>query len=154
MPPGRGKTHLLRDGAVAREGASANAYVALPQCAMSKLLLNLRNVPEDEADDVRDLLDANGIAFYETPPSMWGISAGGIFVTHDAAIAEAKRLMAAYQQQRQIRVRAEHAAAVRDGTADSFRSQLRREPLRVALAVLGIVAALALLFVVPFVLMR
>ncbi|MCX7041690.1 MAG: DUF6164 family protein, partial [Gammaproteobacteria bacterium] len=32
---------------------------------MSKLLLNLRNVPDDEADDVRALLDAHGIAYYE-----------------------------------------------------------------------------------------
>lgn len=135
-------------------GADGNAPQRRLQCAMSKLLLNLRNVPDDEADDVRALLDANRIAFYETPPSMWGISAGGIFVTHDAAIVEAKRLMAAYQQQRQIRVRAEHAAAVRDGTAASFRTQLRDEPVRVALAVLGILAALALLFIVPFVLMR
>ena len=29
---------------------------------MSKLLLNLRNVPDDEADDVRAMLDENGIA--------------------------------------------------------------------------------------------
>ena len=48
---------------------------------MSRLLLNLRNVPDDEADDVRALLDSNRIAFHETRPSMWGISAGAIFVT-------------------------------------------------------------------------
>lgn len=46
-----------------------------------KLLLNLRNVPEDEADVLRALLDAHGIAYYESRPGMWGISAGGIFVT-------------------------------------------------------------------------
>ena len=120
---------------------------------MSKLLLNLRNVPGEEADDVRAMLEANAIAYYETPPSIWGISAGGIFVTQDASIGEAERLMADYQQQRQDRARAEHAAAVRAGTAATFRSQLRDQPLRIALAVLGIVAALALLLVVPLVLM-
>lgn len=121
---------------------------------MAKLLLNLRNVPEDEADDVRGLLEAHRIDFHETPPSLWGISAGGIFVTHDAAFAEARRLMTDYQRQRQVRVRAEHAAAVRDGSAATFRTELREQPLRVALAVLGIVAALALLCVVPVMLMR
>jgi len=40
---------------------------------MSRLLLNLRNVPYDEADDVRAMLDAKRIAFYETTPSPWGI---------------------------------------------------------------------------------
>lgn len=57
--------------------------------AMSRLLLNMRHVPDDEADDVRAMLDANRIAFHETKPSPWGISAGGIFVTEDAQIVEA-----------------------------------------------------------------
>ena len=56
---------------------------------MSKLLLNLRHVPDDEADDVRAMLDEGGIAYYETRPSAWGISAGGIFVTEEADVPEA-----------------------------------------------------------------
>lgn len=119
---------------------------------MSKLLLNLRGVPDDEADDVRALLDANGIAFYETRPGPWNISVGGIWVKEDAAFAEAKRLMAGYQAQRGERARAEHAAAVRDGTAETFWSQLREEPARVLLAVLGILFALALV-VLPIILL-
>jgi hypothetical protein len=120
---------------------------------MSKLLLNLRNVPDDEADDVRAMLDTHAIAFYETKPSIWGISAGGIFVTEDEAIVEAKRLMAEYQQQRGTRARAEYAAAVRDGTAETFWSVLRAEPGRVVLTVLGILFALALV-ALPVILLR
>ena len=120
---------------------------------MSKLLLNLRNVPDDEADDVRAMLDAHGIAHYETTPSMWGISSGGIFVTEDAAIVEAKRLMAGYQLQRQTRVRAEHAAAVRDGTAETFGTMLRTQPVRVVLTVLAILFLLGLM-ALPVVLLR
>lgn len=111
---------------------------------MSRLLLNLRHVPEDEADDVRAMLDENGIAFYETRPSIWGISAGGIFVTENAQIDEAKCLMAAYQQQRQSRVRAEYARSLQDGTADTFWTVLRNEPLRVLLTVLAIAFLLGL----------
>ena len=111
---------------------------------MSKLLMNLRNVPDDEADDVRAMLDADGIAYYETRPSLWGISAGGIFVTEDAAIGRARRLMAEYQETRRTRARAEHAAAVRDGTADTFWSVLQAEPGRVALTLLAIVFLLGL----------
>ena len=120
---------------------------------MAKLLFHLRNVPDDEADDVRAMLDTHRIAYYETPPSMWGVSAGGIFVKENADIAEAKRLMADYQQQRGERARAEHAAAVRDGTAETFWSQLRAEPARVLLSVLGILLALALV-ALPVVLLR
>ncbi|WP_421711891.1 DUF6164 family protein [Alcanivorax sp.] len=48
---------------------------------MTTLLLNLRRVPDDEADEVRALLEQNQILFYETAPSMWGISSGGIWLT-------------------------------------------------------------------------
>lgn len=120
--------------------------------AMSKLLLNLRNVPDDEAEDVRAMLDANRIAFYETKPSLWGISAGGIFVTEDPQIVEAKRLMADYQDQRRIRARAEYAAAVRDGTAETFWSMLRAEPGRVLLTLLAIAFLLGLVALPVFLL--
>ena len=120
---------------------------------MAKLLLNLRHVPEDEADDVRAMLDTAAIAYYETPPSMFGISAGGIFVKRDADIGEAKRLMAEYQAKRRDRARAEYAAAVRDGTAGTFWTVLRAEPLRVVLNVLAIILLLALV-ALPAVLLR
>jgi hypothetical protein len=37
------------------------------------------------------MLDAQRVAFYETRPSIWGISAGGVWDTEDAAIADARR---------------------------------------------------------------
>jgi hypothetical protein len=120
---------------------------------MSRLLLNLRHVPDDEADDVRAMLDANGIAYYETPPSMWGISAGGIYVKENADLPEAKRLMAGYQAQRRVRARAEHEAAVRAGTAETFWTVLRTEPLRVVLTVLAIAFLLGLV-ALPAILLR
>ncbi|MEO6383259.1 MAG: DUF6164 family protein [Thermomonas sp.] len=120
---------------------------------MAKLLLNLRNVPDDEADDVRAMLDARRIAFYETTPSMWGVSAGGIWVTEDADFADAKFAMADYQQQRGARARDEYAAARRAGTAETFVSVLRAEPGRVALSVLAILFLLGLV-ALPIVLLH
>lgn len=120
---------------------------------MSKLLLNLRNVPDDEADDVRALLDAQRIEFYETTPSPWGISAGGIWVTDDAAFADAKRAMDDYEQQRSVRVRAEYAAAKRAGTADTFVTMLREDPVRVVMTLLGMLLALGLV-ALPVILLR
>jgi hypothetical protein len=111
---------------------------------MSKLLLNLRGVPDDEANDVRRFLDSGGISYYETPPSLWGISAGGIWID-DGNLPEAKRLMAEYQRERQARVRAERAEAKRNGTAERFIDVLRTQPLRVAMSVIGIALLLALM---------
>ena len=120
---------------------------------MSKLLMNLRNVPDDEAEDVRAMLDAQQIAFYETRPSIWGVSAGGIWVTEDAAFADARRAMDDYQQQRTARARAEYAAAKQAGTAATFVTMLRAEPARVVMSVLGIILAVALV-TLPFFLLR
>ncbi|MEO6263415.1 MAG: DUF6164 family protein [Luteimonas sp.] len=121
---------------------------------MSKLLLNLRLVLDDEADDVRTMLESHRIEFYETQPSRWGISHGGIWITHDQDIGQAKRLMADYQAQRQARAREDYAAAVRDGTAETFATVLRRDPARVVLTVLAILALLGLVALVPILLMR
>jgi hypothetical protein len=111
---------------------------------VSKLLLNLRDVPDDEADDVRRLLDSCGIGYYETRPSLWGISAGGIWIRDDGDFAQAKRAMAEYQRERQTRARAEHAAAEASGTAPTFADVLRAQPLRVVLTALAIVLLLGL----------
>lgn len=120
---------------------------------MAKLLLNLRNVLDDEANDVRAMLDSGRIAYYETPPSPFGISAGGIYIKDDADIVEAKRLMADYQAQRRARVRAEYEASVRDGTAETFWTVLRAEPKRVALTALAILVLLGLV-ALPAMLLR
>lgn len=112
---------------------------------MAKLLLNLRDVPDDEADDVRRFLDAAAIGYYETRPSLWGISAGGIWIRDDDDVAEALRLMAEYQRERQGRVRAERADAERAGAAETFVDVLRTQPLRVALAAMGIMLVLGLM---------
>jgi hypothetical protein len=120
---------------------------------MSKLLLNLRDVPDDEAGDVRSMLDSKRIAYYEIPPSFWGISSGGIWVTEDADFAEAKRALDDYERQRSDRVRAEYATARREGTAETFIGILRSDPMRVALALLGILLALGLV-ALPVILLR
>jgi len=120
---------------------------------MSRLLLNLRNVPGDEADDVRAMLDAKRIAYYETPPSFWGISSGGTWVKEDADFAAAKRALDDYEQQRSARVRAEYTAARRAGTAETFVGILRADPLRVVMTLLGILLVLGLV-ALPVILLR
>lgn len=120
---------------------------------MAKLLLNLRNVGDDEYADVCSLLDQHGIAWYRTEPSPWGISNGGLWLREDADHSRAKALMAGYQAERGLRIRAERAQALRDGTAETFGSLLRRRPLYVAMVLLAMVAAAALVLL-PFMLLR
>ncbi len=119
--------------------------------AMAKLLLNLRNVPDDEADEVRDLFVGHQIDIYETKPSMWGVSAGGIWLADASQLEEALRLLADYQAQRAATARAEREAAVREGRAPSTWSNLRDNPRQAVVAVVGIALMLAIV-TLPFLL--
>ena len=116
-----------------------------------KLLLNLRHVPDDEADEVRTLLEQHEIAFYETKPSVWGVSAGGIWIRRDEDVATAARLMGEYQQQRRANARAEYAAAKQAGRAGPWRV-FREHPLHAIVALLAIAFVLAL-SALPFVML-
>ncbi|WOD29455.1 DUF6164 family protein [Alloalcanivorax xenomutans] len=116
---------------------------------MTTLLLNLRRVPDDEADEVRALLERHDIPFYETTPSLWGVSAGGIWLTRPEDRQRAQALMAEYQQERGQRQRAAYEEARRLGTAPTLWRRLREQPVQ-ALAMLLAVIALLLITLLPF----
>lgn len=108
------------------------------------LLLNLRNVPEDEADEVRALLDGHRVDYYETKPSLWGVSGGGLWLADESQETMAKAHLAAYQAERGERMRRERAEAIADGRAPSAWAAFREDPLRALATVLGILLMLAL----------
>jgi hypothetical protein len=106
---------------------------------MSKLLMNLRRVPEDELEEVRALLGAHDIDFYETEPSIWGISGGGLWLRDDTQDTLAETVLAEYQQQRAQRMRAAFEQARAQGRAPS----LWDHPVRtVAMLLAGLVVLL------------
>lgn len=94
------------------------------------MLLNLRHVPEDEAREVRELLDGNGIGYYETPPNWWGISMGAIWLEDPDQVERAKALLDAYQAERAERMRAEYEALKRSGQAETVWTRLWRHPVQ------------------------
>jgi len=120
---------------------------------MSKLLLNLRHVGDDEYSDVCALLDQHRMAWYRTEPSPWGISNGGLWLRDDTQLEQARALLATYQAARGERVRAERAQALRDGTAETFSSLFRRRPAYVLL-MLSVMAVVASLVLLPFFMLR
>ena len=67
---------------------------------MSKLLFRMRYVPEDEARDVRDLLQKNNIEFFETFSGNWSISIPAIWVSRDDQYYEARKIIDLYQAER------------------------------------------------------
>lgn len=111
---------------------------------MAKLLLNLRNVPDDEADEVRDLLDSHDIDYYETKPSMWGVSAGGIWAANQAQEAEAVRRLADYQAGRSARHRAQREQDLREGRIPGTWDTMRANPRQALVAIVGILLMLGI----------
>lgn len=99
---------------------------------MSALLFKLRNVPEDEADDIRQLMDDNNIEYYETTAGNWGISMPAIWVQHDADLTKAKSLVSDYQQKRAAQARQAYNDMRASGTAPSWFSRFQAKPLATA----------------------
>ena len=117
---------------------------------MRALLFRLRGVPEDEADEVRKLLEHHGIDFYETPPGNWGISAPGLWVRDQANLERGKALIAAYQHERARRVREDYERRRRAGELETLWGRVRRHPLQTAFVIV-IVALVLYLSTAPFV---
>lgn len=116
---------------------------------MAKLIFRLHNVPDDEADDVRQRLAEHGFETYETSAGRWRISMPGIWLIDDSRKAEARGVIEAYQQERQARLRGEYEAAQRAGEVPSVWQRLVANPLASVLILAGLVAVI-LVSTLPF----
>ena len=101
---------------------------------MPALVFRLRNVPDDEADDVRALLEKAGIDHHETTAGNWGIAMPGLWVDDAGDAPRARSLIDAYQRERSVRLRGEWDARRADGDV-SLVARLRERPF----ATVGIV---------------
>ena len=97
---------------------------------MAKKLIVMRNMPDDEVEDIEALLSDNDIAFYQTPAGNWGISMPAFWVRDDAEYPRARALLDRYQEARQQRVRAEYEMLKREGKQRTIVDEIREKPLR------------------------
>lgn len=113
---------------------------------MSVQLFKLRNVPDDEAEEIRQLLTENSIEFYETPAGNWGISMPALWLNDEHAheLERGKALIEAYQEERAIRKREEYEQLKREGKHRTIIDVIREKPLEVLFYLL--IAALILYF--------
>ena len=112
-------------------------------------LFNLRGVPDDEAEDIRKLLNENHIDFYETSPGNWGISSPGIWLSTEEQQEKAKGLIDSYQDQRAIQQREIYQQLKQEGNHPTFWSRFREEPIKF-IAYLGIIAFILYFSIKPF----
>ncbi|ABI60103.1 DUF6164 family protein [Nitrosomonas eutropha] len=95
---------------------------------MSKLLFKLRNVPDDEAEEVRVLLSEHQIDFYETTAGNWGISMPALWVREESQYEQARELLDTYQVERSARVREEYDRLKREGKHKTIIDSFRENP--------------------------
>lgn len=97
---------------------------------MSTLLFRLTNVPEDEADEIRELLRSNGIDYYETSAGNWGISMPALWLIKDEDLFKAQQLLEEYQHQRSITQREKYLQLKKMGANISLLSSIKERPWR------------------------
>jgi hypothetical protein len=117
---------------------------------MAKLLFRLRGVPDDEADDIRELLADHEIRFYETSAGNWGFSMPGIWLSDEDQFIQASKLLEEYQNARSIRVKGEYARLKREGKSKTFIDWAKENPVQLVLfsAVIAMVLYLQVMLVV------
>jgi hypothetical protein len=96
----------------------------------------MRDVPEDEAAEVRELLERHDIDYFETLPGNWGISMPGLWLKNPEEFDRARLLLDEYQQQRSTRMRSDYALRRQRGEVPGQLGFLLAHPVRSLMVVL------------------
>jgi len=98
---------------------------------MAVRLFKLRDVPDDEAEDVRQLLIENDIGFYETYAGNWGIGTPAIWLKDESRLGQAKGVIDQYQGERAIRMRADYEQMKQEGLHETTMDRIKAHPIQV-----------------------
>ncbi len=117
---------------------------------MAVLLFRLNGVPEDEAAEIRALLDDNAIDYYETDAGRWGISLAAIWLRDEEPLQRARDLIEVYQKERFARAREAYEKKRAAGELETLLGRAVRDPLRFVLYLAAILLILYL-SLMPFI---
>ncbi len=119
---------------------------------MSKLLFRMRNVPEDEAQEVRELLEKNQIEFFETFAGSWGVSLPALWLKREEQFDQARELLDVYQSDRSNRIRDEYELSRQRGEAKTMWHSFSENPFRFVayIGLVGLVLFFSLRFFLSF----
>lgn len=116
---------------------------------MAVLLFKLNDVPEEEAEEVRQLLRDHHFDFYETSAGRWRLSVAAIWLSDESQAAAARAVLDEYQTELSARVRREFAELEAQGRAPTLWRSLTRHPIRFLFFTVAAVLVLAL-SILPF----
>ena len=116
---------------------------------MPTLLFKLNQVPDDEAEDIRKLLDDGGFDVYETSAGFFGLGVAAIWLRDHNEIPRARALIDNYQQQLAETMQADYKSRIANGEEVSFWQQSLQHPLR-SLGVITVIALILAVLMLPF----
>lgn len=116
---------------------------------MATLLFKLSQVPEDEAEDIRQLLDDGGFDVYETSAGFFGLGVAAIWLRDPDELARAQQLIEDYQQQRANTMHADYEARIANGEEMNFWQQSLRHPIR-SLGIFAVIVLILAVMMLPF----
>ena len=97
---------------------------------MAKLLFKLKSVFDDEADDIKKLLEDNQIDFYESPGGNWGISMHALWLKDESEFIQARELIDDYQKERMQRIQEEVRQQRENGEFETFFQRIINRPVQ------------------------
>ncbi len=119
---------------------------------MPHLVFKLRAVPDDEANEIRELLQENNIDFYETQAGNWGISLAAIWASDNEESTKAKQLIEEYQVKRFQRQRAQYQMLVSQGEQKTLCDIIKRSPVQF-IAIIFAILLILYISIMPFITM-
>ena len=116
---------------------------------MAKLIFKLNSVPDDEANEIKNLLSDNSIEYYESPPGNWGISLHGLWLRDEDQYDIAKQLIEEYQVKRSERFKLETSQKRENGELETFIQRVLNNPLQFIMS-MAIIAIILYFTIMPF----
>lgn len=116
---------------------------------MAKIIFKLKSVPDDEAEDIKNLLADHKIDFYESPPGNWEISVHALWLNDETQYSQAKQLIDGYQLERSQRIRLETQQKIDKGEFESFFQRFLSRPVQY-IFLLAIILFILFISIMPF----
>lgn len=117
---------------------------------MAHLLFRLRHVTDEEAMEVRQLLETHGFDVYETQAGFFRLGVDAIWLRNPAQRDDAETVLAHYQAERQAKARKAHENALARDEAPTLWRRFVAHPLQVTLVIVAVLM-IALLTLLPFI---
>ena len=112
---------------------------------MATLVFRLKYVPDEEADDIRQLLTDHEIAFYETSAGRWQVSMAGLWVKDKE---QAEKALALIQEDQMARAQTMRPISVGQWVL-GYLHHARQNPAEAFFTLIAIMLILGL-SIVPF----